>query len=81
MIINPDHNTETLGELDTDQTGHIRELDLSDNLIMDWDTVSDILAAFPSLRFLNLARNLLSDPLRANTMSPHNLSRVKQLSS
>ena len=33
-----DYNVETMGSLDTDQypTSHIQELDLSDNLIMDW---------------------------------------------
>lgn len=77
MLILTDYNIETLGELDTEtKTGHIREMDLSDNLIMDWSTVNNILTTFPSLRFLNLARNLLSDPLTDNTIVPHNLSRV-----
>ena len=77
MLILTDYNIETLGELDTEtKTGHIREMDLSDNLIMDWSTVNNILTTFPSLSFLNLARNLLSDPLTDNTIVPHNLSRV-----
>ena len=78
MLILTDYNIETLGELESGtKTGHIREMDLSDNLIMDWNTVNNILTTFPSLRFLNLARNLLSDPLPGNTIVPHNLSRVK----
>ena len=42
--------------------GHITELDLSDNLISDWAAVAEILAAFPRLTFLNLARNMLRGP-------------------
>ena len=72
-----DYNIETLGDMETSGTGHIREMDLSDNLIMDWSTVNNILTTFSNLRFLNLARNLLSDPLPDNTIVPHNLSRVK----
>ena len=76
-----DYNIETMGEMETETsgTGHIREMDLSDNLIMDWSTVNNILTTFPSLRFLNLARNLLSDPLPGNTIVAHNLSRVLSL--
>ena len=76
-----DYNIETMGEMETETsgTGHIREMDLSDNLIMDWSTVNNILTKFPNLRFLNLARNLLSDPLPGNTIVAHNLSRVLTL--
>ena len=76
MLTLIDYNIEALGEVETHKTGHIREMDLSDNLIMDWSTVNDILTTFPSLRFLNLARNLLSSPLPGNRIVPHNLSRV-----
>jgi Leucine-rich repeat (LRR) protein len=42
---------------------HIRELDLTDNLLSDWSDVMNILISFKSLTFLNLSNNLLSEPL------------------
>ena len=78
MITLIDYNIETMGELDKDKypTNHIKEMDLSDNLITDWTEVNKILQNFPKLAFLNLARNVLCDPLQNNTLDSHNLSKV-----
>ena len=73
-----DYNIETAGELQLGPgTRHVAELDLSDNLIADWAEVGKILQHFPRLTFLNLARNLLCDPLPCNTLPTHNLKRVR----
>ncbi len=42
---------------------HITELDLTDNLLADWSEVLLLMKSFPSLEFLNLSNNLLSDRL------------------
>jgi len=42
---------------------HIAELDLTDNLIAEWSEVFLLLKMFPSLEFLNLSNNLLSEPV------------------
>ena len=78
MITLIDYNIETMGELDKVKysTNHIKEMDLSDNLITDWTEVNKILQNFPKLVFLNLARNVLCDPLQNNTLNSHNLSKV-----
>ena len=78
MITLIDYNIETMGDLDKDKypTNHIKEMDLSDNLITDWTEVNKILQNFPKLAFLNLARNVLCDPLQNNTLDSHNLSKV-----
>ena len=73
-----DYNIETAGELQLGPgTRHVAELDLSDNLVADWAEVGKILQHFPRLTFLNLARNLLCDPLPCNTLPTHNLKRVR----
>ena len=78
MITLIDYNIETMGELDKVKypTNHIKEMDLSDNLITDWTEVNKILQNFPKLVFLNLARNVLCDPLQNKTLDSHNLSKV-----
>ena len=74
-----DYNIESMGDLDTNKypTQHIQEIDLSDNLISDWSQLDSILSTFPSLVFLNLARNLLSSPLISTDLGTHsNLSKL-----
>ena len=64
MTLN-DYNIESFGgfgEL-TNKIRHVRELDLTDNLLSDWSEIVNILSAFSSLTFLNLSNNLLSEPL------------------
>lgn len=39
------------------------ELDLTDNLISDWQQVLSLLDTFPSLEFLNLSNNMLNHPI------------------
>ena len=68
MITLNDYNTETFGDF-TDipnKVRHIRELDLTDNLVSDWSEVAEILRSFKSLTFLNLSNNLLNDPIDTN---------------
>ena len=67
MTLN-DYNIESFGgfgEL-TKKIRHVRELDLTDNLLSDWSEIVNILSAFSSLTFLNLSNNLLSEPLEEN---------------
>ena len=63
-----DYKVSRMGSLDLGRfpTAHIKELDLSDNLISDWSEIVNILSTFNSLTFLNLSNNLLSDPLDEN---------------
>ena len=64
MTLN-DYNIECLGDFSdlSSKVRHIRELDLTDNLLSDWSEVADILTSFKSLTFLNLSNNLLNEPL------------------
>ena len=80
LITLMDYEISQMGQLDLLRfaTSHIKELDLSDNKISDWAEVNNILQAFPSLVFLNLARNLLSPGLEELQISPHTkLTKVK----
>ena len=52
-----------LGSMGGLQVSHIRELDLTGNLISSWQDVLAILNAFPSLTFLNLAYNQLAEEM------------------
>ena len=52
-----------LGPMAGLQVSHIKELDLTGNLISSWKEVLAILHAFPSLAFLNLAYNRLSEEM------------------
>lgn len=64
MTLN-DYNIECFGDF-SDLAGkvrHIRELDLTDNLLSDWSEVVNILTSFKSLKFLNLSNNLLNEQL------------------
>ena len=60
-----EYNIECLGEFSdfSSKVQHVRELDLTDNLISDWSEVLDILISFKNLTFLNLSNNLLNKPL------------------
>ena len=64
MTLN-DYNIECFGDFSdfSSKIRHIRELDLTDNLLSDWSEVVDILTSFKSLTFLNLSNNLLNEPL------------------
>ena len=70
MTLN-DYHIERFGEFCDLSTKirHVRELDLTDNLLADWSEIVNILSSFPSLTFLNLSNNLLSDPLDQNNNS------------
>ena len=62
-----DYNIECLGSLNNihHKLSHISYLDLSNNLISEWSEFFKILATFKGLSFLNLANNLLSNPIKA----------------
>ena len=64
MTLN-DYNIEYFGDFSdfSSKVHHIRELDLTDNLLSDWSEVADILLSFKSLVFLNLSNNLLTESL------------------
>ena len=49
--------------MNTSRLRHISELDLTDNLISEWSEVLTILNIFPSINFLNMSNNCLSDDL------------------
>ena len=49
--------------MNTARLRHISELDLTDNLISEWSEVLNILNVFPSMTFLNMSNNCLSDDL------------------
>jgi len=68
MITLNDYNIETFGDFTdiSNKVRHIRELDLTDNLVSDWSEVAEILRSFKSLTFLNLSNNLLNDPIDTN---------------
>jgi len=59
MTLNRFHIS-VLGDVSRLELRHVRELDLAGNLISSWTEVLNILRAFPSLAFLNLAQNLLA---------------------
>ena len=58
-----DFGISKLGPMAGLQVSHIKEVDLTGNLISDWQEVFAILNAFPSLTFLNLAYNRLADDM------------------
>ena len=64
MTLN-DYNIENFGDFSdlSSKVRHIRELDLTDNLLSDWSEVAEILISFKSLTFLNLSNNLLNEPI------------------
>ena len=64
MTLN-DYNIEHFGDFSdlSSKVRHIRELDLTDNLLSDWSEVAEILSSFKSLTFFNLSNNLLCEPL------------------
>ena len=47
------------GIIQRSKLSHIAELDLTDNLLCDWNEISNLLNMFPGLEFLNLSNNLL----------------------
>ena len=47
------------GIIQRSKLSHIAELDLTDNLLSDWNEISNLLNMFPGLEFLNLSNNLL----------------------
>ena len=67
MTLN-DYNIENFGDFSdlSSKVRHIRELDLTDNLLSDWSEVAEILSSFKSLTFLNLSNNLLNEPIDNN---------------
>ena len=65
--------------MNTARLRHISELDLTDNLISEWVEVLTILNLFPSMNFLNLCNNCLSDDLDDsvfNFKGPLNLRKL-----
>ena len=68
MTLN-DYNIESFGAFGelANKIRHVRELDLTDNLLSDWAEIVNILCAFNSLTFLNLSNNLLSATLDENS--------------
>jgi len=67
MTLN-DYNIENFGQFGElySKIRHIRELDLTDNLLSDWSEVAHVLNSFKSLTFLNLSNNLLNEPIDEN---------------
>ena len=67
MTLN-DYNIESFGDFSDlySKIRHIRELDLTDNLLSDWSEIVNIINCFKSLTFLNLSNNLLNEPLDEN---------------
>ena len=67
MTLN-DYNIENFGDFSDlySKVTHVRELDLTDNLLSEWSEVANIISCFKSLTFLNLSNNLLSDDLDQN---------------
>ena len=67
MTLN-DYNIESFGNFGDlySKVKHIRELDLTDNLLSDWSEIVNIINCFKSLTFLNLSNNLLSQPIDDN---------------
>jgi Leucine-rich repeat (LRR) protein len=79
MTLN-DYNIECFGDFSdlSSKIRHIRELDLTDNLLSDWSEVMDILTSFKSLTFLNLSNNLLNESLdNANVQVQKKLDNSK----
>ena len=79
MTLN-DYNIECFGDFSdiSSKIRHIRELDLTDNLLSDWSEVMDILTSFKSLTFLNLSNNLLNESLdNANCQVQEKLDNSK----
>ena len=65
--------------MNTARLRHIAELDLTDNLISEWSEVLTILNLFPSMNFLNMSNNCLSDDLdgcELNLKSPLQLRKL-----
>jgi hypothetical protein len=58
-----DYNIENVGEGYNfcSRCSHIAELDLTDNLLSDWDEIANILKSFTNLKSLNLSNNLLNE--------------------
>ena len=67
MTLN-DYNIECFGDFSDlySKVRHVRELDLTDNLLSDWSEIINIMSCFKSLSFLNLSNNMLSEPLDDN---------------
>ena len=76
LITLNDFNIECFGDFSdfSSKIRHIRELDLTDNLLSDWSDVVNILNSFRGLTFLNLSNNLLSMPLDNDVQdNPNNI--------
>ena len=78
MTLN-DYHIERFGEFCDLSTKirHVRELDLTDNLLADWSEIVNILSSFPSLTFLNLSNNLLNDKEGGGNLLTEHLDNVK----
>lgn len=74
-----DYNIENLGEGYNfcSRCSHIGELDLTDNLISDWNEIVNILKSFQNLKFLNLSNNLLNDTEGGDNLLAEHLDNVK----
>ena len=75
-----DYGITRLGSIADLHVGHIREVDLTGNLISSWQEVLAILKAFPSITFLNLAYNQLEarmeTPEGSTSAASYSLTRL-----
>ena len=75
-----DYGITRLGSIAHLHVGHIREVDLTGNLISSWQEVLAILKAFPSITFLNLAYNQLEarmeTPEGSTSAASYSLTRL-----
>ena len=68
-----------LNGINTNRLLHIAELDLTDNLISEWSEVLTILNSFPSMTFLNMSNNCISDDLEYSDINIKNPLQLRKL--
>ena len=72
LLVLNDCDIDCAGDFDTikDKCKRVRELDLAQNKLQDWQEVFHIVEHMPRIEFLNLSKNTLSQPLSKLTIPP-----------
>lgn len=74
LLVLNDCDIDCAGDFDSikDKCKRVRELDLAQNKLQDWQEVFQIVEHMPRIEFLNLSKNTLTKPLANLTIPPIN---------
>jgi hypothetical protein len=59
--------------------GHVTEIDLSGNLISDWDVLCDVMSVFPAVKWISFASNKMYDMPSTSVFKEGEWSQLKVL--